>query len=150
MHHFLRCQAIFDETLLLQVTAKNTLTNMKASFTCEGDEIRKGKGTQMQIHGHHHKSEHLSKPEVDLVSSLKPVCSYSEDEELDDLEVATINLESIGLELGGGQLTSRSSEATMYTGGSSQRSQPVNTSKKSRARRAGSYGSDCQGNCVWG
>ena len=124
---------------------------MKASFTCEGDEIRKGKSTQMQIHGHHHKrDEHPSKPEVDLVSNLKPVCSYSEDEELDDLEVATINLESIGLELGGGQLTSRSSEATMYTGGSSQRSQPVDTAKKSRSRRAGSYGSDCQGNRVWG
>ena len=123
---------------------------MKASFTCEGDEIRKGKSTQMQILGHHHMSEHPSKPEIDLVSSLKPVCSYSEDEELDDLEVATINLESIGLDMGGGQLTSRSSEATMYTGGSSQRSQPVDTSRKNRARRAGSYGSDCQGNCVWG
>ena len=104
----------------------------------------------MQVHGQHHKSEHPSKPEIDLVSSLKPVCNYIEDEELDDLEVATINLESIGLEIGGGLLTSRSSEATMYTGGSSQRSQPVDTAKKSRSRRAGSYGSDCQGNRVWG
>ena len=86
-------------------------------------------------------------------AGLKPTCIISQDGELDDLEVAAINLESIELELGGQltsrsseiQLTSRSSEVTVYTGCSSQRSQPMDTaSRKSRIRR-GSCGSDCQG-----
>ena len=139
--------------LLFQVTARNTITNTDASFTWAGDEIRKGKGATA--------TETFDKSDDQIAAidaGLKPACSISEDGELDDLEVAAINLESIELEMGGQltsrssdvKLSSRSSEVTVYTGCSSQRSQPMDTSRKGRVRR-GSFGSDCQGiSCAWG
>lgn len=135
-----------------QVTARNTITNTDASFTWAGNEIRKGKDPTTETF---FRSDNQNAV-VDAI--LKPACSISEDGELDDLEVAAINLESIELEMGGQltsrssdvKLSSRSSEVTVYTGCSSQRSQPMDTSRKGRVRR-GSFGSDCQGtSCAWG
>ena len=132
------------------MTARNTITNTDASFTWAGNEIRKGKDPTTETF---FRSDNQN---VDAI--LKPACSISEDGELDDLEVAAINLESIELEMGGQltsrssdvKLSSRSSEVTVYTGCSSQRSQPMDTSRKGRVRR-GSFGSDCQGiSCAWG
>ena len=93
---------------------------------------------------------------ADIDVGLKSACS--EDGELDDLEVAAINLESIELDMGGQltsrssevQLTSRSSEVTVYTGCSSQRSQPMDTAARKSRVRTVSCGSDCQGTPVWG
>ena len=139
-----------------QVTARNTITNTDASFTWAGDEIRKGKGAQMSPATETFNRSDDQNCAID--AGLKPTCIISEDGELDDLEVAAINLESIELDLGGQltsrsseiQLTSRSSDVTVYTGCSSQRSQPMDTAaRKSRIRR-GSCGSDCQGTRVWG
>ena len=132
------------------MTARNTITNTDASFTWAGNEIRKGKDPTTEIL---FRSDDQNAAAVD--ADLKPACSSSEDGELDDLEVATINLDSIELEMSGQltsrssevKLSSRSSEVTVYTGCSSQ---PMDTARKGRVRR-GSCGSDCQGtSCAWG
>ena len=133
------------------MTARNTITNTDASFTWAGNEIRKGKDPTIETL---FRSDDQNAAAIDT-GCLNPICCTSSDGELDDLEVATINLDSIELEMSGQltsrssevKLSSRSSEVTVYTGCSSQ---PMDTARKGRGRR-GSCGSDCQGtSCAWG
>ena len=124
------------------MTARNTIINTDVSFTCAGEEIRKGG----QLNSSTETFNRLNEQHAATIADLKPDRYVTEDAELNDLEVAAINLESIELDVGG-QLTSRSSEVTINTGCSSQRSQPMDTARRSRVRR-GSCGSDCQGTCA--
>ena len=117
------------------MTARNTIINTDVSFTCAGEEIRKGG----QLNSSTETFNRLNEQHAAIIADLKPDRYVIEDAELNDLEVAAINLESIELDVGG-QLTSRSSEVTINTGCSSQRSQPMDTARRSRVRR-GSCGS---------